>query len=147
MIELKIIFTEYTVQLRGGSNKREGRVEVNLQSADWGTVCDDYFDINAADVICKFLGFPGAPAAYGWAYFGEGSGLIWLDNLNCAGSESTPFHCPHNGFGVHNCWHFEDAGVQCTCKSSKMNRIHCMKFKSTSVSDSQVLKCQVVMIN
>ena len=76
MIELKIIFTEYTVQLRGGSNKREGRVEVNLQSADWGTVCDDYFDINSANVICKFLGFPGATAAYSQAHFGEGSGSI-----------------------------------------------------------------------
>jgi len=75
---------------------------------------------------------------------GKGSGFIWLDNLNCAGSESTPFHCPHNGFGVHNCRHYEDAGVQCTCKSSKMNSIYCMKFKSTSVSVSQVLKCQVV---
>ena len=99
-------------------------MEVNLRGSDWGTVCDDYFGINDANVICKFLGFPGAIAAYRRAHFGEGTGSIWLDNLHCTGSEMTPFHCPHNGFGIHNCWHREDAGVQCTCKSCQMNSIY-----------------------
>ena len=99
-------------------------MEVNLRGAEWGTVCDDYFDINDANVFCKFLGFPGATAAYHRAHFGEGSGFISLDNLHCAGSEVTPFHCPHNGFGIHNCRHSEDAGVQCTCKPCQMNSIY-----------------------
>ena len=102
-------YTEYVVQLRGGSNKSEGRVEVNLQCAGCGTACDDYFDIANANVICKFLGFSGATAAYG--------------NAHCAESEATPFHCPHSGFGIYNCQHDEDAGVQCTCEPCQINSI------------------------
>ena len=103
------------VRLSGGNHTWEGRLEVNI-SGLWGVVCDDYFDINDANVFCKFLGFPGATAAKAGSFFGQGSGRIWLDNLSCAGSETSPFHCPHNGFGIHNCEHSEDAGVQCTRK-------------------------------
>ena len=38
-------------------------MEVNV-GGDWGTVCDNEFDINDATVVCKFLGFPGAMDAY-----------------------------------------------------------------------------------
>ena len=98
-------------------------MEVKLQYSEWGTVCDDYFDINDANVICKFLGFPGAIAAYSGAHFGEGSGFVSLDNLHCAGSEDTPLDCPHAEVGIHNCKHNEDAGVQCKCKPCQMNNI------------------------
>ena len=101
-------------------------MEINLQSSEWGTLCDDYFDINDANVICKFLGFPGATAAYSNSHFGDGSGPIWLDNLHCVGSETTLFDCPHSGFGIHNCQHNEDAGVQCTGKPCQMNSMHYM---------------------
>ena len=40
-----------------------------------------------------------------------------LDNLACAGTETSLFDCPHNGIGVHNCDHNDDVGVDCarTC--------------------------------
>lgn len=57
-------------------------------------------------------------AAHTNAAFGQGTGTIWLDNVNCAGTEIRLTDCPSNDFGVHNCVHAEDAGV--TCSSSKL---------------------------
>ena len=47
------------------------------------------------------------------ASFGAGIGEIWLDNVNCAGTEPRLLNCPANPIGNHNCGHFEDAGVRC----------------------------------
>ena len=45
--------------------------------------------------------------------FGPGTGPIFLDNLGCIGDETILANCVHNGVGVHNCRHREDAGVVC----------------------------------
>ena len=47
------------------------------------------------------------------AAFGQGSGPILLDNVQCTGRETTLLSCQNNGIGVHNCAHSEDAGVRC----------------------------------
>ena len=51
--------------------------------------------------------------AIGNARFGQGTGQIWLDNVNCRGGESMLSDCPANPIGTHNCQHSEDAGVRC----------------------------------
>ena len=81
-------------------------------------MCDDLWDDNDATVICKQLGYSRG-SARGSAYFGEGSGLILLDNVNCNGRESNIFDCNHRNFGEHDCEHTEDAGVVCYGESSK----------------------------
>ena len=81
-------------------------------------MCDDIWDDNDATVICKQLGYSRGSTRVS-AYFGEGSGLILLDNVNCNGGESSIFKCYHQNFGEHDCVHNEDAGVVCFGQSSK----------------------------
>jgi hypothetical protein len=47
------------------------------------------------------------------AFFGEGTGQIWMDELRCGDTDTDLFRCPQNGLGSHNCAHGEDAGVVC----------------------------------
>ncbi|XP_071485279.1 scavenger receptor cysteine-rich domain-containing protein DMBT1-like [Diadema antillarum] len=103
---------QFQVRLVGGSNCREGRVEIYYEGA-WGTICDDQWDSNDAEVVCRMLGYPAAERAIGQASFGQGEGRIVLDNVQCQGSEERLVDCPHNGFFQHNCFHREDAGVVC----------------------------------
>ena len=100
------------IRLVNGPTDYEGRVEV-YHNGVWGTVCDDGWDLNDAHVVCRQLGFVKAIAAQQSAFYGQGSGQIWLDNVNCVGTELTIGSCSHNGWGSHNCVHGEDASVKC----------------------------------
>ena len=60
------------------------------------------------------LGFAHVSAVYSSAHFGHGRGSILLDEVACTGSETRISECSHNGWGLHDCGHTEDAGVRCT---------------------------------
>ena len=57
--------------------------------------------------------FTSGAIARGNAYFGQGSELILLDDVQCTGNETSIFSCTHNSIGSHRCDHSEDAGVVC----------------------------------
>lgn len=67
--------------------------------------------------------------AYARAVYGQGSGPIWLDNVNCNGSETRIEECNHLGWGNHNCGHHEDLSISCFPVESKgfVFSIHLMK--------------------
>lgn len=45
--------------------------------------------------------------------FMDGTGQVWLDDVECTGTESRLIDCPATALGRHNCEHHEDAGVLC----------------------------------
>ena len=85
-------------------------------SGTWGTVCDYGWDLSDAQVVCNQLGLGKASAAMDNAFYGQGTGQIWLDNLNCAGTEWTIGNCSHRGWGYYNyyCGHENDASIRCS---------------------------------
>lgn len=109
------MFLKGTQKLRlvNGWNRCAGRLEVYYNGI-WGTVCDDYFNPINAQIVCRQLACGNATKVVGWAYFGQGSGNISLDDVKCTGSEPTIWDCVHAGWFNNNCGHNEDVGVVCS---------------------------------
>ena len=123
--------SDESLRLADGGEAKEGRVEVCADDdtsdntpARWGTVCDDYWTNDDADVACRVLGYERSEPYAGRfrsSYFGAGTGPIWLDDMLCRGSEANLLDCPlasgrsraRDFIGVHNCKSNEVVGVRC----------------------------------
>uniref|UniRef100_H2Z176 protein-lysine 6-oxidase n=1 Tax=Ciona savignyi TaxID=51511 RepID=H2Z176_CIOSA len=111
-----------TIRLKVGSAEGEGRLEV-MRSGRWGTVCHRGWNLWAANVACRELGFGTAKREIINSYFGAGHGPIWLTDLNCFGNETQLSDCRHGYISTHaegydeleesECTHEHDAGVAC----------------------------------
>ena len=122
--------SDESLRLADGGEAKEGRLEVCADDdtsdntpARWGTVCDDYWTNEDADVACRVLGYERSEP-YGDRFrrsrFGAGTGPIWLDDMLCRGSEANLLDCPlasgrraRDFIGVHNCKSNEVVGVRC----------------------------------
>ena len=109
--------TPCSTQLEGEIRLIDTRLEI-CHANVWGTVCDDsptnnfIFDPQAIDVICQSFGFDQGEQIHR-NLVPNGTGQIWLDNLNCNGNESSITECSSLGYGVNNCSHSEDVGIRC----------------------------------
>uniref|UniRef100_A0A8C9DRS8 Lysyl oxidase homolog n=1 Tax=Prolemur simus TaxID=1328070 RepID=A0A8C9DRS8_PROSS len=103
---------EAHVRLKGGAHPGEGRVEV-LKAGTWGTVCDRKWDLQAASVVCRELGFGSAREALSGARMGQGMGAIHLSEVRCSGQEPSLWKCPHKNITADDCSHSQDAAVRC----------------------------------
>lgn len=130
-IMLILFYTLKEIRLVDGNTDYEGRVEV-LYQGQWGTICDDEFGMNEANVVCRMLGMETAksycsnhldtPTCSDQRTMNmslvEGSGPIWLDDLNCNGDETSLLECKSESYSIgdHDCVPSEDIGVICSRK-------------------------------
>ena len=98
------------IKLSEGS---KGRVEV-FYSGKWGAVCGLMWDQYDADVVCRELGYLRATRPSTGSEFGTSWGPIWMENVACHGTESSLQYCAHNGWGLTECSHENEAGAICT---------------------------------
>jgi galectin-3-binding protein len=151
-VKRTLSFSGIPLRLQGPSNA-SGRVEV-FHRGEWGTICDDNWDIQDATVVCRQLGYPYPYAirALRGSDVPKGVGKIWLDDVACTGSERNLISCPHNGWGGGNCDSGEDAGVEClpgnkNCSSYKTSSVIVKQFHVSRILGffswhlSELLKC------
>lgn len=96
------------LRLQGGTTLGQGRVEV-YHDGEWGAVCDDYRGLADAKVACRQLGYPGATTPLR-EFAGPTDIPVWLDNMNCSGSEASLVDCDGSGWGPHNPQHRSTVG-------------------------------------
>ncbi|KAM4846876.1 T-cell differentiation antigen CD6 isoform 2-T2 [Thomomys bottae] len=99
------------LRLVDGGSPCAGRVEM-LERGRWGTVCDDTWGLEEANVVCQQLKCGPAVQALPGLHFAPGRGPIHRDQVNCSGAEAHLWDCPGLPGDLY-CGHKEDAGVVC----------------------------------
>ena len=92
----------------------QGHVEI-IHDNVWGTICDNWFNDNSANVICRMAGY--GNGVYNYGRYKQTSATkatkIWLSYLVCPGDKTNIIGCTHKPWGQHQCGHHEDVGVRC----------------------------------
>ncbi|XP_072132639.1 scavenger receptor cysteine-rich domain-containing protein DMBT1-like [Mobula birostris] len=100
-------------RLVDGDSRCSGRVEIQ-HGDQWGTLCDEYFSLEDAAVVCEQLQCGAVKETPRDAYFGTGNGPVWKDNYICLGNESRLADCQVSAWSQISCSHGNDASLICT---------------------------------
>lgn len=101
-----------------------GRLEV-FHNESWGTVCDDYWSLENAEVVCRQL-LLGAPKVFLYIAFEKlNSSKFWLDDVICKGHEETIEQCSHEGWGNDNCADSERVYLRCNGPAASSCQKNC----------------------
>ena len=107
----------FVARLVGGQSVLKGSVQVYYNNT-WGWVCEDQWDKRDADVVCRMMGFLGASSVpYKSSAINPGD-LIWMNNVQCTGNESSLFSCVR-GLRNHSCGY--EADVVCSVPEGAYN--------------------------
>ena len=122
------LILETKIRLVEGGNIYEGRIEL-FNDYEWVSVCENGWNINAANVVCRDLGYAGViESPKQMPFYGPGSSTVILEDVSCRGYEkSLMTQCTHSGssglqwsggqgrpwpYG-RTCEHTQDVGVAC----------------------------------
>ncbi|XP_036388386.1 soluble scavenger receptor cysteine-rich domain-containing protein SSC5D-like isoform X5 [Megalops cyprinoides] len=130
-------YADMKVRLVNGTSMCSGRVEV-FHLGEWGTVCDDMWDLKHAQVVCSELGCGQPLSAPIMAHFFPGKGPIWMLKPACQDGEQSLVNCIRHPLGFVNCKHEEDASVVCADAPKLRNwraATECVSQTSILISD------------
>ena len=93
-----VFFSVSNVRLAGSPISNAGRVEV-FYLGGWGTVDNWGWDLNAAHVVCRQLGYPASLSSGYNNQFGSSIGPEWFRNVRCFGNETNLGECTKDVYG------------------------------------------------
>ncbi|XP_051237320.1 scavenger receptor cysteine-rich type 1 protein M160-like [Dicentrarchus labrax] len=104
-----------SVRLVDGSSLCSGRLEVKSDQSNqwWSSVCEDDFDQQDAEVVCRELGC-GAPSVLQGALYGEVEAPMWTKEFQCGGHESALLDCRSSGSARNTCSPGKAVGLTCS---------------------------------
>ncbi|XP_061589487.1 antigen WC1.1-like isoform X2 [Cololabis saira] len=101
-----------SVRLVNGTDLCSGRLEVK-SSQIWSSVCEDDFDLQDAEVVCRELSC-GAPLVLQGGLYGEEKDPVWTREFQCRGDESALLDCGRSGSVRNTCSPGRALGLTCS---------------------------------
>ena len=96
----------------------------------WSSVCEDDFDQQDAEVVCRELGC-GAPSVLQGALYGEVEAPMWTREFQCGGHESALLDCRTSGSDRNTCSPGEAVGLTCSGRKKHFHQFVLYILKPT----------------